>query len=130
MHVAWIINLNTRIVGMTTLILVVLGTVGYFLLEREQAFAEHEGFGRWVAAFFASVTARTAGFNTIDYGQLTFSAIVLTYFLMWIGASPMSTGGGIKTSTFAVSLLTLMAAVVRQVTFKQYRYPSEDITIN
>jgi len=42
----------------------------------------------------------------------------------------MYTGGGIKTSTFAVSLLTLMAAVVRQVTFKQYRYPSEDITIN
>lgn len=128
-HAAWIINLNTRIVGLTTLILLVLGTVGYYLLEREHIFAEHEGIGKWVGAFFASVTARTAGFNTIDYGQMTFSAIALTYFLMWVGASPASTGGGIKTSTFAVSLLNSFSIAKGRSRLEAFGREISDMTV-
>jgi len=104
-HAAWIININTRIVVLTTVALLVLGTVLFYVFELDHSLDEHTNFGKWVTAFFGSVTVRTAGFNTVDYSILTFPAIILCYFLMWVGASPASTGGGIKTSTFAISLL-------------------------
>jgi trk/ktr system potassium uptake protein len=62
-------------------------------------------------AFFCSVTARTAGFNTVDYSGLSDASVLLTMSLMVIGASPGSTGGGIKTSTLAVLLATSYAIV-------------------
>jgi trk system potassium uptake protein TrkH len=61
--------------------------------------------GKIAHSFFSSVTPRTAGYNSVNMGQLSIAAIVLTIFLMWIGASPVSTGGGIKTSTFAIAML-------------------------
>jgi trk system potassium uptake protein len=57
--------------------------------------------GRVLAAFFQSVTMRTAGFNTIDFGAMHAATLMLTCGVMFIGASPGSTGGGIKTTTFA-----------------------------
>ncbi len=104
-HSVWIINLNTRIIGITTLFLLLFGTVSYYIMEYDNVLKNFDGVGKWVASFFASVTARTAGFNSIDYAQLTFPAVILSYFLMWVGASPASTGGGVKTSTFAISML-------------------------
>ncbi|NMC98580.1 MAG: ATPase, partial [Bacteroidales bacterium] len=59
--------------------------------------------------FFASVTPRTAGFNTIDYSQVFPITALLTMFLMWVGASPSGTGGGIKTSTFAIAILNIFS---------------------
>jgi trk system potassium uptake protein TrkH len=56
----------------------------------------------WLNAFFCSVTPRTAGFNTIDYAGMGGAALLCTMVLMFIGASPGSTGGGIKTSTFGL----------------------------
>jgi Trk-type K+ transport system membrane component len=58
---------------------------------------------------FSSVTPRTAGFNTIDYTQVATPSLLFVILLMWIGASPASTGGGIKTSTFAVAILNILA---------------------
>ncbi len=65
-----------------------------------------------LVSLFQSVTPRTSGFNTVDYGQLTDATLVFTIFLMFIGASPASTGGGVKTTTFSV-LLALIAAKFR-----------------
>ena len=58
---------------------------------------------------FSSVTSRTAGFNTVDMANFTIPGILFMIFLMWIGASPASTGGGIKTTTFALATLNIFS---------------------
>lgn len=108
-HLPWIININTRIVLVTTLILLVVGTALIFIFEYNNTLAEHGMFGKIVTAFFGAVTPRTAGFSSVDYSQIHMSTILLLYVLMWIGASPASTGGGIKTSTFAISVMNAIA---------------------
>jgi trk system potassium uptake protein TrkH len=102
-------NLNTILVLRTTLLLLIIGTILMYALEYKYTLAEHDGFGKLVAAFFEAVTPRTAGFNSVDITQMSFAAIMLTILLMWIGASPGSTGGGIKTSTFALAFLNILS---------------------
>ncbi|MFN7116468.1 MAG: TrkH family potassium uptake protein [Saprospiraceae bacterium] len=105
-----IVTLNSKIVIYTTLILLIVGTVFFFFAEQENALKEHPTFwGKLVTSFFGSVTPRTAGFNTVDYNALHIATIMITMLLMWIGASPGSTGGGIKTSTFAIATLTIFS---------------------
>jgi len=104
-HVPWVINFNSRIVLRTTAILLIVGTVLFYITEYNTSLKEHGGVGKWLAAFFLSVTPRTAGFNNIDMATLTREGIMVTLLFMWIGASPGSTGGGIKTSTFAVATM-------------------------
>jgi len=64
--------------------------------------------GKLAHSFLGSVTPRTAGFNSINVSQLSVATVALTIFLMWIGASPVSTGGGIKTSTFSIAILNVL----------------------
>jgi trk system potassium uptake protein TrkH len=92
------------VVTTTTIFLLLLGTIAFLLTE----FSNINTFGplnygeKLMAAWFQSVTPRTAGFNTIDIGQMTDAGLFITIALMFIGASPGSTGGGIKTTTFRV----------------------------
>ncbi len=104
-HQPWIINLNTRIVLVTTLLLLVSGAALFYWIEYDNTLAEHGPFGKLVTAFFLSVTPRTAGFNTVNNAAMHTSTVLWMFFLMWVGASPASTGGGIKTSTFAITVL-------------------------
>ncbi len=108
-HKAWVININTRIVTITTFLLLVTGTLIFFLLEYNNTLAEHHGVGKIITSFFSIVTPRTAGFNSINFGILHVSTILFIMLLMWIGASPASTGGGIKTTTFAISILNIFS---------------------
>lgn len=108
-HSVWVINLSTRIIAVTTLALIVLGMAGFYLLEYNQVLSHHTGSWKVIHSFFTAVTVRTAGFNTFDFNQLSFSAVMLCYLLMWVGASPASTGGGIKTSTFAISIINTLS---------------------
>jgi len=108
-HKPWVINLNTKIILITTSILIVFGTVSFYVFEYNGALSEHRGYGKFVAAFFGGITPRTAGFNTADYSTLSFPTIMITILLMWIGASPASTGGGIKTSTLAIATLNIFS---------------------
>jgi trk system potassium uptake protein TrkH len=78
------------------------GTIGYAALEWKSALGSVAPHHRVVNAWFASVTARTAGFNSIDYAAIGNAAGLLTIILMTIGGSPGSTAGGIKTTTLAV----------------------------
>ncbi|MFZ1702806.1 MAG: potassium transporter TrkG [Saprospiraceae bacterium] len=98
---------NSRIVLTTTVILLISGTLLFFWSEYNDSLKEHDLFGKIVVSFFNSTTARTAGFNNIDMSTIGIPAIMLIMALMWVGASPGSTGGGIKTTTFAVVLLNL-----------------------
>lgn len=109
MYKPWVINLNTRIILITTFCLILVGTISFYIFEYDKSLAEHSGFGKIVTAFFGGVTPRTAGFNTVDYSTLSFPIIMITILLMWIGASPASTGGGIKTSTFAIATMNIFS---------------------
>ncbi|MGK7872491.1 MAG: TrkH family potassium uptake protein [Xenococcaceae cyanobacterium] len=97
-------SLNFKVVTSTTLLLLLLGTVAFFLTE----FNNHDTFAnlnlkeKILAAWFQSVTTRTAGFNTIDLGKMTTAGLFLTMGFMFVGASPSGTGGGIKTTTLRI----------------------------
>ncbi|MBR2663333.1 MAG: Trk family potassium uptake protein, partial [Clostridia bacterium] len=108
------LSLHTRMVLIATLILLLSGTFFYWLAERmnaETLAGCNEG-NKVLNAFFQSVTMRTAGFNSIDLFRLRDGSKLFSSFLMIIGASPASTGGGIKTTTMA-ALAFLMLSVVR-----------------
>ena len=99
-----ILSLDFQVATSTTLILLFAGTVAFFLIElrNPNTFGALSLKDRILAAWFQSVTPRTAGFNTIDIGKMTTAGLFLTIALMFIGASPGGTGGGIKTTTLRV----------------------------
>jgi trk system potassium uptake protein TrkH len=96
------LSVHSKFVLTVTALLLAIGTVSYYVLERDSLFARSSAGGAWLNSWFCSVTARTAGFNTVDYAQMSGAALLCTMVLMLIGASPGSTGGGVKTSTFGV----------------------------
>ena len=105
-----IITLNTQIVIYTTLVLLIGGFVFLFISEYNNTLLEHNSiFGKITAASFNSVTPRTAGFNAVDFTKMNVPSLLFIIFLMWIGGSPASTAGGIKTSTFALATLNIFA---------------------
>ncbi|MCB0562829.1 MAG: hypothetical protein KDD01_00475 [Phaeodactylibacter sp.] len=106
------ISTNTRIVMYTSLGLLLAGTAIFYVLEYNNSLAGHSGWGKIVTAFFGSVTTRTAGFNTVDTAALALPTLMVFFLLMWIGASPGSTGGGIKTTTFALSLVNIYRQIL------------------
>lgn len=105
---------HTKVVLMMTLILLIVGTVGIFLLEinNGNTLADLSWSGKLLGSYFQSVTARTAGYNTLDIGKMETATLFLMIILMFIGASPGSTGGGVKTSTIAV-MTSAMVAMTR-----------------
>ncbi len=122
-------NLNTLIVIRTTVILIIIGTILMYILEYNYTLTEHKGIGKFVNALFEAVTPRTAGFNSVDLNQMSFAAIMLTILLMWIGASPGSTGGGIKTTTFALAFLNILSLAKGKdrVEFNKRHIPAQSI---
>jgi trk system potassium uptake protein TrkH len=105
------LSLHTRVVVACTAMLIVVGALALLELEWNETLRDRPLGEKILAATFASVTARTAGFNTVNYGAMGAPALVLTCFLMFIGASPGSTGGGIKTTTFTVLLAAFRAEI-------------------
>jgi trk system potassium uptake protein TrkH len=102
-------TLHTRLVLLVTLVLLVGGAAVYLVLEWGNLLRGLPLGERLLAAWFMSVTPRTAGFNTIDYGQASSETLFFTIFLMFVGASPGSTGGGIKTTTFGLLVALVLA---------------------
>lgn len=105
------IRTQTKLVLITTAILLVAGTLAFYLLEKDSLMAGWSPGEKFLTAFFQAVTPRTAGFNTIDQGSLTAASIFLTIALMFIGASSGSTGGGIKTNTLALLFLYVRSII-------------------
>ncbi len=103
-------SLQSKIVLLTTLLLIVLPALGFFLNEYEHLpFSE-----RITGSMFQSVTTRTAGFNTQDLTCMNESGVSVMVVLMLIGGSPGSTAGGMKTVTFAVLFLSAIAVFCRK----------------
>jgi trk system potassium uptake protein TrkH len=99
-----VLSLDFQVATSTTIVLLVLGTIAFFLVElrNSKTFVNLDLFDKLLVAWFQSVTPRTAGFNTIDIGQMTTAGLFITIAFMFIGASPGGTGGGIKTTTLRV----------------------------
>jgi trk system potassium uptake protein len=97
-------SLDFKVATSTTLILLVLGTIAFLTVEfRSLGTLANLSFGdKLLSAWFQSVTSRTAGFNTIDISKMTNAGLFITIALMFIGACPGGTGGGIKTTTIRV----------------------------
>jgi potassium uptake TrkH family protein len=110
-HRVGMITFNTKIVLITTFLLLLFGTVMFYFLEAGSTQSGINTQGRIAMSYFLSVTPRTAGFNTVNMEMLTKPALLIIIFLMWVGASPVSTGGGIKTSTFTIAFLNVVRII-------------------
>lgn len=100
-------SLHSKLILIVTALLLVIGTIGFFFFESEYSMKDSGTGSRILQSFFASTTMRTAGFNTIDYSQMSPSSVLLSDTLMMIGGSPGSTAGGIKTTTIAVIFIAM-----------------------
>ncbi len=125
----WILNLNSRITLITTLSISFVAFFLFYFLEYHNSLADHQGFGKIVTALFGATTPRTAGFNTIDMTSMAFPTIMLVLLLMWVGASPQSTGGGIKTSTFAIATLNIISLARGKTRIEIFRREIADISV-
>lgn len=96
------ISVHTKVVLITTVMLIVVGALAFAFLEQERLNSPIISRGFWLPALFQSITARTAGFNTVDIASLGTSTLAVIIFLMFFGASPGSCGGGLKTTTLAL----------------------------
>ncbi|NIJ45363.1 potassium uptake TrkH family protein [Wenyingzhuangia heitensis] len=126
----WVLNLNSRIALITTITLTIVGTLLFLLNEYNHILTDQKGFiGKFIASLFAATTPRTSGFNTIDMGALQNSSVLLIILLMWIGASPASTGGGIKTNTFAIATLNFFSLARGKSRIEIYRREIAEVSI-
>lgn len=106
------LSVHARTVLVTTGILIVAGTVLILFIEWGHTLAGYSFGDKVLISLFQSITTRTAGFNTIDTGAIGISATLIMLIFMFIGGSPASTAGGIKTTTFAI-LMRSIAMTVR-----------------
>ena len=112
-RVATKLELQSKVVITMTAVLLLSGTLGYFILEynNPETIGNMNVFEKFMASAFQSVTTRTAGFATVSQSGLTESSRLLGCVLMFIGGSPGGTAGGIKTTTMAMVLLTVICVL-------------------
>ncbi len=104
-------KLETKIALYSSLALLVLGTVVFYSLETNKVMEGMSSGEKWITSLFQSMTARTAGFNTVDFSLLSVPMLCFYLLLMFIGASSGSTGGGIKTSTFVLLIFSSISTL-------------------
>jgi trk system potassium uptake protein TrkH len=114
-------RLQTKVVLSVSAVLIVFGTLTILLFERYTGRSVAGRSPDVLAALFQSVTARTAGFNTVDIAAMTPSSKIVLMLLMFIGGSPGSSAGGIKTVTLAVIVMTVFATLRRRGDVEMFR---------
>lgn len=123
------LSTHTKLVLLVTGILIVVGWIVFAAAEWNRSLSGLSVWGKLVSSLFQSVTPRTAGFNSIDQAALTPVSYIMTVLLMFIGASPASTGGGIKTTTLALLLLTTFSTLRGRHEVNLGRSSVSDLTI-
>ena len=110
------ISINTKIVLIVTTVLILLGTILFFILEYNNSLTlKNMSLGdKILNSFFISVSPRTAGFNSVNLAGMRSGSVFLTCILMLIGGSPGSTAGGIKTTTLGVIILSIFYYIKNQ----------------
>ena len=123
------LSVHSKLVLLTTALLLVGGSIGFFLLEQDNTLRELPLSRQFMTSLFHSVSARTAGFNTVDIGALEAPTLFFMMVLMWIGASPGSTGGGIKTTTAALAVLNILATASGRNSVEVFKRRVSDISM-
>lgn len=108
------LSLHSKVVIVTTVALIIIGSVLIFAFEYNNQLNQLPMKNSILASTFQSVTTRTAGFNTLDISKMSFASVILMVVFMFIGASPGSTGGGIKTTSFAILVLSVWSIIRRR----------------
>ena len=108
------LKVHTKLVLITSIILIISGTLILFFIENRNLLCSYSIKEKLMISYFQSITARTAGFNTINVCGLANASCLILMILMFIGASPGSTGGGIKTSTFGIAIMSLRSFIQGQ----------------
>ncbi|MGI5920916.1 MAG: TrkH family potassium uptake protein [Syntrophomonadaceae bacterium] len=123
------LSLHSRVVLLTTLVLIITGTLAIFILEYHNSLNHLSPGVKLMSAYFQSVSPRGAGFNTIDLNSMLLPTQLLVIVLMFIGGSPGSTAGGIKTSTFALMLAAILCLLrgKRDTEIFRRRIPYSDV---
>lgn len=107
-------SLHTKMVLSFTAVLIVSGAGLFMLFEYNHSLKDYNFWVKLLASLFGSVTPRTAGFNTVDMASLSEAGRLLTMFLMFVGGSPGSTAGGVKTTTFLIVVFAVIANIRRR----------------
>ncbi len=105
------LKLSTQISLYSSVALVIFGATCFYILEKNNTLSGMKTMEAGITSVFQSVTCRTAGFNTVDISHIAPSMLMIMIFLMFIGASSASTGGGIKTSTFTILLVSAYSTI-------------------
>lgn len=129
-HRVNMITLNSKIVMFSTFLLLFFGTLAFMYFEQGNTQQGLDFKGRLAVSYFQSVAPRTAGFNNYAMSMLSMPAVLITIFLMWIGASPVSTGGGIKTSTFALAIMNAIRIIKGKNHIEVHRYEIHEYSVN
>jgi trk system potassium uptake protein len=129
-HRVGMITFNTKIVVFATLALLLFGTIMVLFLEYNSTQKDVSLSGRIAMSYFMSVTPRTAGFNNVNMAMLTGPTMLVMIFLMWVGASPVSTGGGIKTSTFSIAMLNILRIIKGKSHIETLRREIHEYSVN
>ncbi len=129
-HRVNMITLNSKIVMLTTFLLIAFGSVAFFFFEKEATQQGMDLKARMAMSYFQSITPRTAGFNNFAMSILSMPSVIITIFLMWVGASPVSTGGGIKTSTFAIAIMNTFRITKGHNHIEINRYEIHEYSVN
>jgi trk system potassium uptake protein len=124
------LSVQTKTVLVTTLILIVAGALMFALMESDSPGVAGQSLSqRILIPLFQSITCRTAGFNTIDIGTLREVTIVMMIFLMFVGASPGSCGGGVKTTTLALLTLFTISRIRRKKRVNMFKKSIPEATV-
>ncbi len=109
-HKAQTFRYNSKFVLSCNIVVIVLATISYFIMEQSHTLVvDRHTIGEWVTTFFMANSSRSAGFNSVDLNFISVPTLIMVTTLMWIGASPGSTGGGVKVTTVAIALMNIVA---------------------
>jgi trk system potassium uptake protein len=129
-HRVGMITFNSKIVITATFVLLVFGTLSFLFLESDFTQKGLDFHGKLAMSYFQSVTPRTAGFNNCNMEALAKPSMLIMIFLMWVGASPVSTGGGVKTSTFAIAILNMVRIIRGKNHIEIHRHEIHEYSVN
>ncbi len=123
------LSLHTRLVLITTLLLIISGTAVFLTVENGNLLSGYSMGKKVLLSFFQAATPRTAGFTVLNMGRATGFTLFFIALFMFIGASPGGTGGGIKTTTFSVCFLSIIRYLqgVKDVSVYKKRVREEDV---
>lgn len=130
-HRPKVFTFQSRFVVWCNLIVIVIGTVSYFLMEQHNSLlADESDFGKWVTSIFMTNSARSAGFSSVQMGFVGMPTLIMMSTLMWIGVSPGSTGGGVKVTTVALALMNVVALARGKDSIELYKRKIASESIN